>query len=399
MAYADLGPICIANGINSSMLLSFTFNVPTKCASLPEVAVITNELVLDLLRFKDHHPQCTFRTFYEWVKYIYGKKWPDTEAPTCQAITRSISRLTAHLSKLKKQDHSPEKVKSISEFLQCEYILPSLGLQKGKVQHFSPVKKQCNAGAYEGSTFQAQGEPSKKYQDLKQRMYAITRNANKRLKRRETVIQQQRTCIDSQRHAIQSYERKINVAESQLLKLKAKLNRVGHRASYWRSKVDGIDKKNSFRRVELRHEIESLREKISSLDLQNAEMSETIDSILRSETIATFEGGKYTDDVRACIYELLLLNVGVSNIAPVIRCVLKNIAHKSASRLPSHGLTCQMILESLTVVQTQLGDQLSQAVGYNTLQTDGTTKFGDHYGTYDVSVASSGSVCTYGLGL
>ena len=41
-----------------------------------------------------------------------------------------------------------------------------------------------------------------------------------------------------------------------------------------------------------------------------------------------YQVGEYTDDVRACIHELLSLNVGVSNIAPVIHCVLKNIAHK-----------------------------------------------------------------------
>lgn len=57
-----------------------------------------------------------------------------------------------------------------------------------------------------------------------------------------------------------------------------------------------------------------------------------------------------------------------------------------------------MILESLTIVQAQLGDQLSQS-SYNTLQTDGTTKFGEHYATYDVSTVNSGSICTYDLGL
>ena len=123
-------------------------------------------------------------------------------------------------------------------------------------------------------------------------------------------------------------------------------------------------------------------------------------NLLHSDIISTFEGGKYTDDVRACVYELLSLNVGVSNIAPIIRCVLKSIAHKSVARLPSHGLTCQMILESLTVAQAQLGDQLSQAGRFNTLQTDGTTKFGEHYGTYDVSVAGPCSTRqTYTLGL
>ena len=43
-----------------------------------------------------------------------------------------------------------------------------------------------------------------------------------------------------------------------------------------------------------------------------------------------------------------------------------------------------MMLESLAVVQAQLGDSLSD---YCTLQTDGTTKFGEHYATYDISTA------------
>lgn len=145
----------------------------------------------------------------------------------------------------------------------------------------------------------------------------------------------------------------------------AEINRVSHRASYWRSKFESISHKDSSKRGELQQEVKLLKEKVSHLNLYNAEMGETIDFILHSETIRTFEGGKYTDDVRACIYQLLSLNVGVSNVAPVIRCVLKSIAHKSTNRLPSHCLTCQMILESLTIVQARLGDQLSQS-SYNT---------------------------------
>ena len=70
-------------------------------------------------------------------------------------------------------------------------------------------------------------------------------------------------------------------------------------------------------------------------------------------------------------------------------------------RLPSHGLTCQMILESLTVLQAQLGEQLmSPSAKHTTLQTDGTTKFGKKYGTYDVfkpSDSDGGSTYTLGL--
>ena len=133
--------------------------------------------------------------------------------------------------------------------------------------------------------------------------------------------------------------------------------------------------------------IETLKQELYASDLQNAELREALDSELSSE-INTFENGKYNDDVRACVYELLFLNVGVRNIAPVILCVLK-IWHtsKSVSRLPKHASTCKMILEALIVVQAQLGEELSQTSGFNTLQTDGTTKFGKHYAMYDISSA------------
>lgn len=151
-----------------------------------------------------------------------------------------------------------------------------------------------------------------------------------------------------------------------------------------------------------RHLLEKLLEELSSskkrsaLDSKNTELNETIESILSCEEVATFEGGKYTD-FRACVYELLSLNVGVHNIAPIIRCVLRNMAHKSVNRLPSHGLTCQMILESLTVAQAQLGEKLGGSLEYHTLQTDRTTKYGYHFATHDVKTSEDQTAYTLGL--
>ena len=54
-----------------------------------------------------------------------------------------------------------------------------------------------------------------------------------------------------------------------------------------------------------------------------------------------------------------------------------------------------MILESLTVAQAQLGDALAETDGCGTIQTDGTTKYGQHYATYDVKMGS----ITYSLDL
>ena len=50
---------------------------------------------------------------------------------------------------------------------------------------------------------------------------------------------------------------------------------------------------------------------MASLD---SELCKTIDSVVSEDSgIATFQGGQYTDDVQACVYQLLSLSVGVQN--------------------------------------------------------------------------------------
>ena len=58
-----------------------------------------------------------------------------------------------------------------------------------------------------------------------------------------------------------------------------------------------------------------------------------------------------------------------------------------------------MILKSLTVVQAHLGEKLGEAEGLDnhTLQTDGTTKYGDHFITYDVKTSEDQPAYTLGL--
>ena len=70
--------------------------------------------------------------------------------------------------------------------------------------------------------------------------------------------------------------------------------------------------------------------------------------------------------------------------------------HKTVDRLPCRTTLCDMMVECLTVAQAQLGEELSREnENYFTLQTDGTTKFGEHFGTYDVTTND----VTYHLGL
>ena len=118
-------------------------------------------------------------------------------------------------------------------------------------------------------------------------------------------------------------------------------------------------------------------------------------SLEDSTLVTTYDGGKYSDDIRSCCYELLSLNVGIRNIKPVIKTVLKNIAHKGVDRLPSHTTLCNMMIECLTLAQAQLGEELANDGDHYTLQTDGTTKYREHFGTYDVVTDET----TFHLGL
>jgi len=64
---------------------------------------------------------------------------------------------------------------------------------------------------------------------------------------------------------------------------------------------------------------------------------EQLTCLLEDETINTFEDGKYVDEVREVIMDLLAMNVSMSKVNEVIRTVLKKLAGKSLSRLPKQG--------------------------------------------------------------
>ena len=61
------------------------------------------------------------------------------------------------------------------------------------------------------------------------------------------------------------------------------------------------------------------------------------------------------------------------------------MVHKSAEQLPCRPTLRDMMIEPLTVVQAQLCEELTrEEINYHTLQTDGTTKCGKHFATYDI---------------
>ena len=102
-----------------------------------------------------------------------------------------------------------------------------------------------------------------------------------------------------------------------------------------------------------------------------------------SRYINTYNNGKYTDKVREYYITLLSVGVSTSKVDATIRTVLK-LAEREAGRLPSATLVKNMAVEAGILSKIQLGEVIPMQK-FNTLHTDGTTKFGQKYGAYEIS--------------
>ena len=211
-----------------------------------------------------------------------------------------------------------------------------------------------------------------------------------KLRRREAVIKEQETQLKDNRRMIGDLQKKQNKSDEQVSFLKTKIDRLRHRASYWRSVCE---RKTCNDNVSDESECTGkLKEEVRLLEQDNIELKDQVQEILAESSldIVTYEGGRYTDDVRVCCYELLSRNVSVNSVRKVIESVLRNIVHKKAERLPQKTTVCEMLAECLSVAQAQVAEQLSKDDGaYHTLHSDGTTKHGTHFTTFDVTTVES----------
>ena len=99
----------------------------------------------------------------------------------------------------------------------------------------------------------------------------------------------------------------------------------------------------------------------------------------------------YNDSVRQCCMELMSFNVGMKQVETVIKSVLTNL---EVAELPKLSTLASMLPEMKTLAYHQLGEELTKSSNL-TLHSDGTSKFGQHYGGFQVST----SLGSYSLGL
>ena len=90
--------------------------------------------------------------------------------------------------------------------------------------------------------------------------------------------------------------------------------------------------------------------------------------------------------------------VGVNNVQKVVRTVLENLGGLECGRLPKATFSRYMYLEARRLAQIQVAEEILDGWDSEnrTLYSDGTSKYGYNYTTFDVT-AKDGKVLVAGL--
>ena len=75
------------------------------------------------------------------------------------------------------------------------------------------------------------------------------------------------------------------------------MNRINHCTLYWKKRVTEITAQKKMVTKSQHDYIKQLKDKLSCLESDNAEMAETLESVLKDTEVHTFEGDRYTDNV------------------------------------------------------------------------------------------------------
>ena len=408
MAACNLGPFCRNAGISKDSLIE---NNLTELPRLPEQDLLVNGLIYELGQLRMTH-NIEWRFVEQWITALSESFLP--------VVTFNQSNLRASVERiLKKVKDMKRTKKDWTAFLEQPYNLPKYRISGAKtdsisVKHTKPLEESQDTSKHTvlamvnrelasdlHHTKNELDEMKTKEETLSGKLLEEkkrSKNRYKQIKRRDATVQQQK-------HEILTLSRQNEQCEVQQKRYKravAEKERFRSKANYTEKKTACTKEKYDTLNDELRDMEELLYNKVTDLEEVIKTKETECDNLLlkndddqRSEkTIRTFHSGKFEDCVRQCCIELLSLNVGVRNVEPIIRSVLMNCAGIDVDRLPKYSTLVGMLSEMKVIAYQQLSEELAESE-FTTLHSDGTTKFGQHYGSFQISTEKS----AYTLGL
>lgn len=220
------------------------------------------------------------------------------------------------------------------------------------------------------------------------------RNVEKRIKRREIKINDLCQANDVLKKQLQDLSKKQNslsIENDTLSDLNNKLD-VAIEAKSKAQKMKSYYKHLSMKKMSspfcsFEEQIKDLQNYVKVLETEKLETEERL-KVFMDKEILTKENGRYTDDVRAVYQDLVCMGVGINNVEKIVRTVIENLMKLKVESLPKATFSRMMFLEARHLSQIQVCESIIDSDQLNTLHSDGTSKFGQHYETYDMSLSS-----------
>ena len=127
-------------------------------------------------------------------------------------------------------------------------------------------------------------------------------------------------------------------------------------------------------------------EVVHKLEVEIDELKEQMEE-LKSHRLEVMEKGRFNHEIRECCMTMPAHNVGIQNVESCIRAALQ-LAKVDVDRLPKKTALADMIVEARSISHLQMSEQIPQHM-VNTLHSDGTTKFGEKFGGFQVTTPNS----------
>ena len=389
-----VGPHCKELGINRKALddaLADNRNLSALCRR----DKLSNGIVFELMDYK-RSQNLSLDSIIQLVAAVDGV---EQETVNVKGAGAKIVRIKSQRSKLQKDKCNQQQVQ---EFLVQHFDIPlckEVGLAVGNTEHASVghtdqstfednvekvlAKEACDL-EHELKTVQ---ESNAQLQESVQSLYSRLRNLRKVVGRRgkkidemeehEATLQKTIEHLDLEMESMVSeLEKKSVKAEETQRKLKNEYERTYYHRKE-RLSSDEMLKSYASTATESASAVKYCEARIAELE---ACLHDALCQLEGKARLQTKHDGVFIDSVRMCCLKLLSQNVGILNVRPVIETVLEMVG-MHAEQLPSTGTLSNMLIELKRISSMHAASELLASDNL-TLYSDGTSKFGDKYGTY-----------------
>ena len=394
------------------------------CHSQSLYSKITKKVISKCKLLKRNKKYNELETFLD-SQFVIPRKESNLQRAVCASDTDKERRLLSNVSELQKENKSlkrklGESVKKSENFESIEdlYFEVLDDMKVLEIESKQLVRKKDVDLAVVQQKFEEKSEVLAQVEAKLQKCKptaAKVRRLNRKIVYRNEKLVAQKTEIESLKVQLKSSKIENECLTKTTEKLSAKMKSMSSKLEDFsdetistlkkekhatQKKITHLQKKLNSHKNDLdtvnmyEKEMEELDNSVSILEKENKDLQKFI-AILEDPEIITFENGRYNNEVREVIMELLSLNVSMSRVNDVIKCVISKLTKKSIRRLPSAGVRSRLINEALILSQVQVKEAMESSDS-NCLHGDGTSKYHRHYQNFQITT-SSGKTLSFGL--